>query len=332
MSITTSSTHPEPTGPPGPSGPPDPPTPPSPIGLDALGVEEVAPGVHAFVQPDGSWCLSNAGVLPGEDVTVVVDTAATIGRAGRLREEADRLRGDSRMLVVNTHQHGDHTFGNCLFARDALFVAHDTARTDMAESGLGLQQLWPDVEWGPVEVTLPQVTYSDRMTIHRADGPVELIHPGPAHTLGDTVVWLPRQRVLFTGDIAMNGVTPFCLMGSVEGSLRTIRSLLALRPEVVVPGHGPVCGPEVFDTCARYLHWVQRLAEEALTIGRSPLEAARRADLGEWADLLDSERLVANLVRSFAEQRGGPLGERIDEMGAFRDMVQFHGGLPVCHA
>lgn len=329
MSVTAKSTHPEPTGPPGPSSPP---SPPPPRALGELRLEEVADGVHAFVQPDGGWCLSNAGVLPDADVTVVVDTAATIGRATRLREEVDRLRGGSRLLVTNTHQHGDHTFGNCLFGRDALFAAHDTARTDMAESGLGLQELWPDVDWGPVEVTLPQITYSDRMTIHRASGPVELIHPGPAHTLGDTVVWLPRQRVLFTGDIVMNGVTPFCLMGSVEGSLRTIRALRELRPAVVVPGHGPVCGPEAFDTSTRYLHWVQRLTEEALSAGRSPLDAAREADLGEWAELLDSERLVANLVRCFAEQRGGRLGERIDEMGAFRSMITFHGGVPACHA
>ncbi|WP_053847771.1 MBL fold metallo-hydrolase [Streptomyces sp. NRRL B-24085] len=294
--------------------------------------EEVADGVHAFVQPDGSWCLSNAGVLPGTDVTLVVDTAATRARALRLRAATERLRGGSRLLVANTHQHGDHTFGNCVFAPDALFVGHDTARSDMARSGLGLQRLWPDVPWGEVRVTLPELTYSDRMTLHTGREEVELIHPGPAHTTGDTVVWVPHRRVLFTGDIVMNGVTPFCLMGSVEGSLRAIRLLRELEPTTVVPGHGPVCGPEVFDTCARYLRWVQRLAEDTVSAGVSPLEAARETDLGEWGALLDPERLVPNLVRAVAEERGGPLGEPIDEMAAFGEMLEFHGGLPTCHA
>ncbi|MFI0515727.1 MBL fold metallo-hydrolase [Streptomyces sp. WSLK1-5] len=294
--------------------------------------EEVADGVHAFVQPDGGWCLSNAGVLPGSDVTLVVDTAATRARALRLREETERLRGGSRLLVANTHQHGDHTFGNCVFAPDALFVGHDTTRSDMARSGLGLQRLWPDVPWGEVRVTLPELTYSERMTLHTGRHEVELLHPGPAHTTGDTVVWVPDRRVLFTGDIVMNGVTPFCLMGSVEGSLRAIRLLRELGPTTVVPGHGPVCGPEVFDTCTRYLRWVQRLAEDTVSAGVSPLEAARDTDPGEWGDLLDPERLVPNLVRAVAEIRGGPLGEQLDEMAAFGEMLEFHGGLPTCHA
>ncbi|WP_432158457.1 MULTISPECIES: MBL fold metallo-hydrolase [unclassified Streptomyces] len=296
--------------------------------------EEVADGVHAFVQPDGGWCLNNAGVLRGEAATMIVDTAPTLARARRLRAGADRLGGPARRLVVNTHQHGDHTFGNCVFAPDALVVAHETARTDMAKSGLGLTRLWPDVEWGAVEVVLPQLTYTDRITLHGgpAGQDVELIHPGPAHTCGDTVVWLPGQRVLFTGDIVMNGVTPFCLMGSVAGSLRALDRLRALEPEVVVPGHGPVGGPETVDSCVRYLRWVQQLAKEAVVAGVPPLEAARETRLGEWGGLLDSERLVPNLVRAMAEERGAAPGEPLDEMGAFAEMLDFHGGLPACHA
>ncbi|MFI8931163.1 MBL fold metallo-hydrolase [Streptomyces sp. NPDC053474] len=289
---------------------------------------EIADGVYAFVQPDGGWCLSNAGVLPDADHTVVVDTAATISRAAVLRGHTERLRGDARLTVVNTHQHGDHTFGNCLFAPDALFLAHATARTDMARSGLGLTRLWPDVGWGPVRLTLPHVTYTDRLTVHRADDEIQLLHPGPAHTLGDTVVWLPRQRVLFTGDIVMNGVTPYCLMGSVAGTLAALRELRALGATTVVPGHGPVCGPEALDTCARYLRWVQRLAEDGISAGLTPVEVARETRLGEWADLLDTERLVPNLVRAYAEDRGG----HVDEMAAFGQMLEFHGGLPACHA
>src|SRR4051812_17791681 len=169
-------------------------------------LEEVAAGVYAFVQPDGGWCLSNAGVVPGSQFTVVVDTAATIERTNLLRNEVDRLGHSSRRAVVNTHQHGDHTFGNCVFAPEALFIAHETARRDIVKSDLGLQQLWPAVRWGEVRLTPPQVTFTDRMTLHLGPGTAELFHPGPAHTTGDTVVWVPEQKVLFTGDIVMNGV------------------------------------------------------------------------------------------------------------------------------
>lgn len=294
--------------------------------------EEIADGVHAYVQPEGGWCVSNSGIVRGAERSVVVDTAATVERAELLRTEVERIAGSRVTTVVDTHMHGDHTFGNCVFAPEATFVSHDNARRGMAEAGLGLTRLWPDVKWGDVQVTLPQITFADRLTLHTGDTTVELAHLGPAHTTGDVVAWLPEQKVLFAGDIVMNGATPFCLMGSVEGTLRAIRRLADLRPAVVVPGHGPVCGPEVLDTCARYLRWVQRLAEDALTHGVEPLEAARSTDLGEWAGLLDSERLVPNLVRACAEARGGALGEPLDEMAAFARMVDYHGGLPDCHA
>jgi cyclase len=202
----------------------------------------------------------------------------------------------------------------------------------MARSGLGLQQLWPDVEWGPVELTLPQVTFNDRLTLHTGSAEVRLMHLGPAHTTGDVVAWLPESRVLFAGDIVMNGATPFCLMGSVSGSLRAIDRLRALDPVTVVPGHGMSGGPEILDDCARYLRWIQHLAADALAHGLTPLEAARETGLGEWAGLLDSERLVPNLFRAGAEARGCLPGEQLDEMAAFAEMIEFHGGLPACHA
>lgn len=301
-------------------------------GVDEARTEEIADGVFAYVQPEGGWCVSNSGIVRGGERPVVVDTAATVERAERLRTEVDRIAGTRLTTVVDTHMHGDHTFGNCVFAPEATFVAHENARRDMARVGLGLTQLWPEVKWGDVRVTLPQITFDDRLTLHTGDTCVELLHLGPAHTTGDIVAWLPERKVLFGGDIIMNGATPFCLMGSVEGTLRAIRRLKALGPVTVVPGHGPVCGPEVLDDCARYLLWVQRVAEDALSQGVSPLEAARSTDLGEWAELLDSERIVPNLVRAYAEARGGALGEPLDEMAAFAQMLEFHGGLPTCHA
>ncbi|MEU5344191.1 MULTISPECIES: MBL fold metallo-hydrolase [unclassified Streptomyces] len=294
--------------------------------------QEVADGVHAFVQPAGGWCLNNAGAIVGGEATVVVDTAATVARARLLRAEVEKVSRAATLGVVNTHQHGDHTFGNCVFAPAATIISHEQARREMAESGLGLQQLWPDVEWGEVALTLPTVTFSERMTLRTGEDDVHLIHVGPAHTRGDTAVWVPRSRVLFCGDLVMNGVTPFCLMGSVSGSLRVLEQLRGLGATTVVPGHGEVGGPEILDACEGYLRWIQRLAAEGLAEARTPREVATTVEWREWGALLDRERIVPNLVRAYAEARGGEPGEPLDEMDAFGQMLEFHGGLPVCHA
>ncbi|GGU59542.1 MBL fold metallo-hydrolase [Streptomyces lavendofoliae] len=295
-------------------------------------LREVADGVYAFVQPDGGWCLNNAGLVVGEGRTVLVDTAATEARARRLRAEVERVAPGGADFVVNTHFHGDHTFGNGQFTPRAVVVAHEGTRADSAEAGLGLRQLWPGVEWGETPLVLPTLTFRGSLTLYAGDLRTELLHVGPAHTANDVVAWVPERSVLFTGDVVWSGVTPFVLFGSIGGSLRALDRMRALGARTVVPGHGPVGGPELLDETEDYLRWLQSLAEEGVRDGLTPLQAAHRADLGRFKELVDSERLVGNLHRAYAELDGLPPGARIDVLTSFQEMVAFHGALPACHA
>ncbi|MER5898326.1 MBL fold metallo-hydrolase [Streptomyces sp. NPDC001876] len=292
----------------------------------------VAEDVYAFVQPEGGWCLNNAGLVAGGGRSVLVDTAATESRTRRLREEVARIVPGGPDYVVNTHFHGDHTFGNGQFTPRAVVVAHEGTRSDTEEAGLGLRHLWPDVEWGETPLTLPTLTFRDELTLHGDGLRTELLHVGPAHTANDIVAWVPGRAVLFTGDVVWSGVTPYILMGSVTGSLRALERLRALGPAVVVPGHGPVGGPELIDATEAYLRLLQELAQDGLRRGVGPLQAAHEADIGAFAGLLDSERLVGNLHRAYAELDGLAPGARIDVAASFKEMVAFHGGLPACHA
>ncbi|MGW7816851.1 MBL fold metallo-hydrolase [Streptomyces puniciscabiei] len=294
-------------------------------------VEEIEEGVYAYLQPDGGWCLNNAGVVLARSGPVLVDTAATEARARRLRDVVEQLSPAPVDILVNTHSHGDHTFGNHLFGQ-ATVVAHRTAADEMAEHGLALTTLWPDVRWGHVEAGAPEVVFDDRMTLPTSGFRIELIHFGPGHTAGDAVVWLPGPRVLFTGDLVFSGATPFTLMGSVAGSLRVLDRLRALQPLVVVPGHGPVGGPELLDADADYLRWVRAVARRGIAEGLDPLALARATDLGRYARLADSERLVVNLHRAYAEERGAEPAAPLDVPAVFGEMVDFCGAHPHCAA
>ncbi|MFE5538175.1 MBL fold metallo-hydrolase [Streptomyces sp. NPDC056492] len=298
-----------------------------------IGVLEVGDGVHAYVQPEGGWCLNNAGIISHRGSSALVDTAATEERARRLREAAVRVAGRAPRALVNTHFHGDHTYGNFLFP-EALTIGHERTRAMVRAAGLHMAGLWPEVCWGDIEVRPPELTFRDRTTLHVGDVRAELIHIGPAaHTTDDTVVWLPDQRVLFTGDLVMNGVTPFCVMGSVAGSLRALERLRGLGAATVVPGHGPVAGPEVFDANEGYLRWVQGLAREGLAAGVGPLELARGTDLGPYGELLDPERLLPNLHRGYVEAEGRlPEGSPLDVGALFEEMTALHGRPLACHA
>ncbi|MER6447826.1 MBL fold metallo-hydrolase [Streptomyces venezuelae] len=292
-----------------------------------------APGVYAYVQPDGGWCLNNAGFVTGGGRTLLVDTAATERRALALRDAVVAAGAPLPRTVVNTHHHGDHTYGNGVFAPGAVILGHDNARSEQLAAGHQLELIWPGTDFGAIDIVPPDLTYSDRATLHIGDTEVRVVHPGVAHTTGDSVVWLPERRVVFTGDLVFAGGTPFLAMGSLAGSLRALELLRSLDAETVVPGHGPLTDPSAYDSTERYLRYVAELAREGRAKGLSPLEVARQADLGEFGSWRESERLVANVHRAYAELAGRPEGAPLDILAVLRDMTVMNGGTPIlCHA
>jgi len=303
-------------------------------------VEEVSDGVYAYIQPDGTWWINNAGFLVGASRVAAVDACSTEARTRGLLAAIDATAGGRPVrTLVNTHHHGDHTHGNYLFG-DATIIAHDRCRAEiLAEGPPGTSKLvtsgtWTDVEWGEIVTAPPFLTYTDRVSLYVDELRCEVTHVGtPAHSTNDSIVWIPERRVLFAGDLLFNGGTPFLLAGSVTGALVAVAALKGLDAETIVPGHGPVYGPEVIDRVLRYLTFVIGLARAGTAAGVGPLEAARSADLGEFAGLTDPERLAGNLHRAYADLSGAAPGAAIDTGAALADMITYNGGRPLtCRA
>ncbi|WP_274034539.1 MBL fold metallo-hydrolase [Streptomyces sp. MMBL 11-1] len=292
---------------------------------------EIAEGVHAYVQPDGSWFLNNTGFITGRQGVISIDTCATERRTrAYLDAIADVTRAPVRTLV-NTHHHADHTFGNHLLP-GATIVGHEQTRAEVMAFGRPVNRgVWNDVEWGEFQLAPPFVTYTSGVTLWADDVRCDVTHVGtPAHTTNDSIVHLPDRSVLFAGDLLFEGGTPFVLMGSLGGTIDVLEKVVRpLGARTIVSGHGPVSGPEVIDDMLAYLRFVADLARRAKAAGLTPLEAALETDLGAFADLLDAERIVGNLHRAYAELDGAEAGARIDTAAAYRDMVTYNGGRPL---
>jgi cyclase len=297
---------------------------------DAARLHELRPGVHAWVQPDGSWWVNNAGAVGDDAGVLVIDTCATARRTHRFLTALEGATGGAQIRwAVNTHQHGDHTYGNSLLPAATVLIGHEEMREGLRVDPIidGCPAFWSPVpDWGPVERRLPDVTITGSTTVHVGERRVELRHPGgPAHTTGDLVAWLPDDRVLFAGDLVFAGLTPLVFMGSVTGALAALDWLAALGPELLVPGHGPVlAGGEierVLDEHRRYYRFVLAQADSGLARGATPLQVARDAPLGEFADWADAERLVLNLHRVYADRAGHDL----DLVTALFDAVTWLG-------
>ncbi|HEX2576318.1 MAG TPA: MBL fold metallo-hydrolase [Aquihabitans sp.] len=304
------------------------------VGAGAL--HEVVPGVFAWVQPDGSWWLNNAGAIAGDGAVAVIDTCATEARTRRFLEAVAAATGGAPIrFAANTHEHGDHTYGNSLLPAETTLVGHENMRSQLLADPVidGCPPVWDPVpDWGAVTRRVPDLTTRTDLTLHAGGRRVDLLHPGfAAHTTGDLVAWLPDERVLFTGDLVFHGLTPLVMAGSVDGALRSLDWLESLEPDHLVPGHGPVVEADqlssVLEDHERYYRFVLDVAERARTEGLGPLEAAQQADLGAFAEWADAERLVLNLHRAAAELGGPPF----DVLAAFGDAMAFNGGPLTTH-
>lgn len=293
-------------------------------------LHELADGVWAWVQPDGTWWVNNTGVVRGDDGLLVVDTCATDRRTRAFLDAvAAAAPGVPVRWAMNTHTHGDHTYGNSLLPPDAVLIGHEHMREHLLTDPVidACPPLWEPVpDWGDVQRRVPSITFRDALDVHLGGRRVEVRHPGyAAHTPGDAVAWLPEERILFSGDLLFHGLTPLVFMGSVDGALRSLEWMAQLDPAIVVPGHGPVIVQESFEGVLadhrRYYRLVMEAAERGISAGLSPLELARSIDLGEFAGWADSERIVPNLHRAYAD-RGAP---DVDVVTALGDAVAWAG-------
>lgn len=288
-------------------------------------LREVADGVFAHVQHDGSWWINSSGVVVRDGVVVVIDSCATRERARGLRARIREVETNAPQYLINTHAHGDHTYGNDEFG-EATIIAHHRCRSAMIEDPVRwshAREWWsPAPQWTDLALRLPDLTIDAPTTLWCADREIEIRPTGQiAHTDHDLIVVL--DEVAFVGDLLFNGGTPLFVSGSVLGYLGVLPMLRALAPRVLVPGHGEPCGHDEVDAHERYVRMVLASAEEGIYQSLTPLEVAREIDLGEFSERTDSERIVLNLHRAYADlvpHRAFDLGD------AFADAMTFHGG------
>jgi glyoxylase-like metal-dependent hydrolase (beta-lactamase superfamily II) len=250
-------------------------TPPAPD-VDPAGITEIADGVWAI--PDRRVPLvPNIGVVVGDDAVLVVDSAMG-PRNGALVLEAAREKAEGRRLVLTiTHFHPEHGFGAQAFKDQATIVYNHDQLDEFHAKGQAYVDLFrtfgPNVEGAlqGVELVDPDEVYdSDTHTVDLGGRIAELRTYGRAHTRGDQIVWLPDERILFTGDLVEERIFPIYPYfppddADVDGDLWTevLRKLEALEPRTVVPGHGSVSDVGVIRV-AREFH--ERVRDETYAL------------------------------------------------------------------
>jgi cyclase len=290
------------------------------------GLQEVGPGIYAYLQYDGSWGISNAGFVEGPDGLLVIDALMVAKMAQGFINEIRRVSAKPFRHLVNTHSHPDHTGGNRLFS-GAEIISHTICREEMmrgiqreaGQSGAAPpRNVMPEIlrtpafermfemvreDVGP-EIKLPTLTYDDKLTIFCGDTRVDLLYFGLAHTFGDTLLYFPEQKLLFAGDVRFFYSTPLAGQGKIGGWLNVIERVKELDVDTIVPGHGPPGRKQELDDVREYFEFIRDQARKASEAGIDEKTAAEQIDLGPYKDWLDPERLFPNVGVAYREFRG----------------------------
>jgi cyclase len=276
------------------------------------GLTDVGNGIYAYLQPNGSWGWSNAGLITSGETSLLVDTLWTLPQT---QEMLDAMRAAvpaaaSVDILVNSHADGDHTYGNQL-VRGARIIATERAAEDMAVdltpdglrailanaddmgvAGRFLQRITAPFDFAEIELVLPTETFTGAKTLRVGDKRVELIDLGPAHSSGDLVVYVPEDRVVFVADLLFVGGHAPVWAGPIANWTRACDVILDLDVDVIVPGHGPITDKAGLREFRDYLGYVETEATRMYQQGLDVMHAARAIDLSAYAHWTDVERIV----------------------------------------
>ncbi len=287
-------------------------------------------GCHAWLQPDGGWGWSNAGLVVGDGVSLLVDTLFDL----RLTQEmldgfAPLTTANPIGTLVNTHANGDHCYGNELVTGATILATEACAeempgtppellagmvaageRGDLGATGEYLARIFGPFAFEGITLTPPTETFTGTRVVDVGGTRVELIEVGPAHTAGDCIAHVldPAGGVgsggglVFTGDICFIEGTPIMWAGPIGNWIAACDRIVDdLRPDVVVPGHGPVTDVAGVRRMRDYLVFVEAEARARFEAGMPLAEAVRDIQLDGFAGWIDAERLAVNVDSVYRE-------------------------------
>ncbi len=307
------------------------------------GLFELGDACYAYLQPDGSWGWSNAGLVMGDGVSLLVDTLFDLKLTAEMLTAMQPVTRVAPIgTLVNTHANGDHCYGNELVTGAEIIASAATAHEmtevppamlaalNHAEGEVGalFRHFFGAFEFDGITVTMPTRTFEGRLDVDVAGRTVELIEVGPAHTRGDTIAYVPDARTVYTGDILFIGGTPIVWAGPLSNWVAACDLMLGMDVDVVVPGHGPITDKAGVAAVRDYLAFVDEAATARHAAGIDAWEAARQiaAEVGakeEFRGWSEFGRISVNVDTAYRSLDPAYVTPNVVEQ--FRRMAELEG-------
>jgi cyclase len=267
---------------------------------------KVLDNIYTVVQGEG--VDSNSTFIITQEGVIVIDTRTTPAEAKKALAELRKITDKPVLYTINTHYHGDHTFGNQVFSESKTIIAHENVRKMLKGQGgddhLEMFKTFGVPGLDEVQITLPNVVYKKKMEIFLGGYHLELLHLGKGHTDGDTVVYLEALKLVIAGDLVFAKSIPYVGDGYIDSWIDSLQTLHGYDIEIVVPGHGEVGGKTTLIAMKQYLMKLRIKVKQQIGAGKSLEETkktvseALRAEYGSWNN---QERIESTVERAYME-------------------------------
>jgi glyoxylase-like metal-dependent hydrolase (beta-lactamase superfamily II) len=265
---------------------------------------------HVYVIPDQRInVIPNIGIIVGRDGVLVVDTGMGPRNAETVLDEVKKITSKPVAYLTITHFHPEHGMGAQAFPASTIIICPTAQKTELLEKGTDMINQFSGVSTGiadllkPVKIRMPNITFSEEAEVDLGDFPVRLLHWGSSHTRGDEFVFLPKQSIVFGGDVVVNRFFPIMADSDSSGTnwIEILGRLENLHPAIVVPGHGEVGDVGLISAMREYLVFVRDRVEQMKSQGSSvmdveqKLEPEVRAKYKDW----DNPNWIKNAIDNF---------------------------------
>jgi cyclase len=251
-----------------------------------LATKQLGPGVYALLSSRPP--VDNSGFIVGDKGVLVIDAHINGAMARQIQAAIRKVTDKPILYLVNTNYHGDHTFGNYAFPAETKIVAHQKTAEAMRDFEHEKKVLSATVKGDPkvfagVRLRLPDVVFKESLRLDLGGRVVELHHFGHGNTPGDTVVYEPKTKTAWTGNLILGGGTiPWAIEGKAPAYLRTITRLAAsLDVETIVPGHAVMTSGDIFGKYLRYLSGRIDSVRDSIRTGQTLEQTLAQTPLGE---------------------------------------------------
>lgn len=269
-------------------------------------IEKISEGVWTTSIIHGGSHICNSGIIDLGKETLIFDTGLCFESAQDLKDTAENLTGKTPSLVVNSHLHDDHFWGNQIFSEAKVITSKENVWINepkwkqnaerMYNNALGAIekvriQLESESDYEREDAKLftgffqgiidtvpylifktPEITFNNHLSLD-AERRVEIIEYRNGHSESDCVLHLPDDKIVFTGDLCNIGYHLFFGLGNPINMLKILEQLKELEVEIVVPGHGPVGGSKAFDDMIEYITTLQSLVGDIISEGGTEEDA-----------------------------------------------------------